>query len=473
MITSVGMEVHAELLTKTKMFCRCANAFGGEVNTRVCPVCLGLPGTLPIINRLAVELVLRTSLALNCKIAMKSFFHRKNYFYPDLPKGYQVSQYGETNPLGYHGWLDIPGERINIARVHLEEDTGKLMHLPGGGSGVDLNRAGVPLMEIVTAFPPDIHSGETAKEYLTFLRLTLIYLGVCDGKMEHGSMRCEPNISIAPEGSEKLGTKAELKNLGSFRSVVLGIAHESERMKTALDAGQTLRQETRGWNETSEMSYPMRVKEMENDYRYFIDPDLPPMEFSEEYIESLRAGLPELPLHKRNRYMDTLGLSEYDAGLLISEPTWAEYFDRTISLGVEPKLACNWMNGEFARLLNETGLLAENSKVTPEHIMDIVQLITAGDINGKQAKEVFEKCFATGEMPSAIVQRDELSQISDNSVIHELVVKVLTENPDAVQKFKDGKINLKGFLIGQVMKESKGRANPELVNEIISEKLKS
>lgn len=473
MITSVGMEVHAELLTQTKMFCRCANSFGGEVNTRVCPICLGLPGSLPIINRLAVEHVLRTALALNCQIAMKSFFHRKNYFYPDLPKGYQVSQYGETNPLGYHGWLDIPGERIRIARVHLEEDTGKLMHLPGGGSGVDLNRAGVPLMEIVTAFPPDIHSGETAKEYLTFLRLTLLYLGVCDGKLEHGSMRCEPNISIAPEGSEKLGTKAELKNLGSFRSVVLGIAHESARMQSVLESGQTLRQETRGWDETNERSYPMRVKEMENDYRYFIDPDLPPMEFSEEYIESLRAGLPELPMQRRSRYIDQLGLSEYDAGVLISEPSWAAYFDKTVEIGAEPKLACNWMNGEFARLLNETGKQAENSGVTPEHILDIVQLVKSGSINGKQAKEVFEKSFFTGDFPSAIVQKEGLSQMSDAGAIESLVIRVLEENPDAVQKFKDGKTNLKGFLVGQVMKESKGRANPEIVNAILSEKLES
>ncbi len=472
-ITSVGMEVHAELLTNTKMFCRCANRFGGEVNTRICPVCLGLPGSLPVINKQATEHVLRTALALNCKIAMKSFFHRKNYFYADLPKGYQVSQYGETNPIGYHGYLDIPGSRIKIARVHLEEDTGKLMHLPGGGSGVDLNRAGVPLMEIVTAFPPDIHDGETAKEYLTYLRLTLIYLGVCDGKLEQGSMRCEPNISIAPEGSEKLGIKTELKNLGSFRSVVQGISFETERMKMALENGEKLMQETRGWDETNLRSYPMRVKEMENDYRYFVDPDLPPMVFSEEYVEKLRSDLPELPIQLRSRYIEKMELSDYDAGLLISEPEWALFFDKVVELGSDPKMACNWMNGEFARLLNESGQSADNSKITPEHIQDIVQLVTSGTINGKQAKEVFESSFETGDKPTTIVQQSGLSQISDEAQIFEIVSKVLNENPDAVQKYKQGKVNLKGFLVGQVMKESKGRANPETVNRILSDKLDS
>lgn len=490
------MEVHAELLTRTKMFCRCTNAFGGEVNTRICPVCLGLPGSLPVINKKAVEYVLKTALALNCQIARRSLFHRKNYFYPDLPKGYQISQYGETNPIGYSGWLDIPirseenrireeehagrkGEppvpkgmkRVRIRRVHLEEDTGKLLHLPGGGSGVDYNRSGVPLMEIVTDFPPDMHSAEEAKEYLQMLRLTLIYLGVCDGKMEQGSLRCEPNISIAPEGSEALGVKTELKNLSSFRAVMLGIQHEAERMRRALETGHSLKQETRGWDEERETSYVMRTKEYEEDYRYFVDPDLPPMEFSEETIEQLRASLPELPMEKRRRYIEDLKLSEYDAGLLIEEPAWANFFDESVKLGGAPKAVCNWMNGDFARLLNEHRQTVESTKITPSHIVDLVKLIESNRISGKVGKEVFEQSFMTGKMPSQIVEERGLVKISDESALVAIVREVLAENSDVVEKYRSGKIGVKGFLVGQVMKKTNGRADPEIVNRILEEEL--
>lgn len=475
-VTSVGMEVHAELLTQTKMFCSCRNEFGGEVNTRVCPVCLGHPGSLPYINRSAVEHVLRTALALNCKIAMRSLFHRKNYFYPDLPKGYQVSQYEETNPIGYAGSLEIPtsgGEfrTIRIRRVHLEEDTGKLMHLPAGGSGVDFNRAGVPLMEIVTDYPPDIHTPDEAREYLQQLRLVLIYLGVCDGKMEQGSMRCEPNISIASEGSAELGVKTELKNLSSFRAVAVGIEHEAGRMEKLLSDGETLRQETRGWDEKWEKSFAMRVKEREHDYRYFTDPDLPPMVFSEEYVEGLRKELPELPMAKRRRFVETLGLSPYDAGVLVSEPAWAEFFDKTVALGADPKQACNWMNGDFARLLNEQKIPASQSKITAAHIVDIANAVSLGAISGKIAKELFERCFETGELPSEIAKREGLSQISDSSAILAAVMETIAENPDAVQKFKDGKANIKGFIVGQVMKKTRGRANAEMVNSLVEKEL--
>lgn len=470
------MEVHAELLTRTKMFCACVNEFGGEVNTRVCPICLGLPGSLPYINRAAVEHVLRTALALNCKIAMRSLFHRKNYFYPDLPKGYQISQYEETNPIGYSGYLDIPSangtKRIRIRRVHLEEDTGKLMHLPSGKSGVDFNRAGVPLMEIVTDFPPDIHTPDEAREYLQQLRLILIYLGVSDGKMEQGSMRCEPNISIAKDGATELGVKTELKNLSSFRAVALGIEHEAQRMEKAIAGGETLRQETRGWDESKEASYVMRVKEREHDYRYFTDPDLPPMVFTEKQIATLRASLPELPMAKRERYMEKLGLSAYDAGVLVSEPQWAAFFDDAVNHGGDAKMVCNWMNGDFARLLNEEKLSVGDSKITPAHIVDLIAAIASGEISGKIAKEVFEKSFRDGRMPSQIVSSEGLSQISDAGAIEAAVRQVVDENPDAVAKYNEGKTNIKGFLIGQVMKKTGGRANPELVNNLMEEALK-
>src|SRR5437763_7244110 len=340
-VASSGMEVHAELLTHSKMFCRCPVAFGGEPNTRVCPVCLGLPGSLPVPNHHAIELVLKTAVALNCTVAMRSIFHRKNYFYPDLPKGYQISQYGETNPLGYGGYLDIPHgkngtKRVRIRRVHLEEDTGKLMHLPAGGSGVDYNRAGVPLMEIVTDFPPDIECAEEAKDYLSTLRNILLYLRVCDGKMEEGSVRCEPNISVRPKGTETLGTKTELKNLNSFHSVQLGVEFELRRQIAVLQEGGAVLQETRGWNEQRESSFVMRRKETENDYRYFPDPDLVPMVFEEREIEDLKRGLPELPMAKASRYQKEFSLSEYDAGVLVSDFERAQFFEETVKLGGEP-----------------------------------------------------------------------------------------------------------------------------------------
>lgn len=469
------MEVHAELLTRTKMFCGCLNEFGGEVNTRVCPVCLGLPGSLPVANRVAVEFVLKTALALNCNIAKKSYFHRKNYFYPDLPKGYQISQYEETNPIGYHGHLLIKyqGEtkKIRIRRVHLEEDTGKLMHLPRGGSGIDFNRSGVPLMEIVTDYPPDIHSPEEAREYLHQLRLTLLYLGVCDGRMEQGSFRCEPNISIAPENSSQLGIKTELKNLSSFRSVTMGIEFEAKRMEEILRQGGTLTQETRGWDEANERSYPMRSKEHEHDYRYFTDPDLPPLVFSDEYIESIRARLPELPFAKHDRYTSQLKLSDYDASVLVNDPDKARYFDEVVTLGADPKIACNWLTGDLSKLLNEKNITVYESNFTPAHLADLVKSVQEGVISGKQAKDVLEDSFSTGTMPSTIITENGLAQVKDSLSLLKLVQEVLSENPDAVEKYRAGKLNIKGYLIGQAMKKSNGRANPQLLDELMMSEL--
>ncbi|HWD37432.1 MAG TPA: Asp-tRNA(Asn)/Glu-tRNA(Gln) amidotransferase subunit GatB [Fimbriimonas sp.] len=471
-IPSVGMEVHAELATNSKMFCRCQVAFGGEPNTRTCPVCLGLPGTLPVPNKRAIEMVVRTALALNCTIAMRSIFHRKNYFYPDLPKGYQVSQYGETNPLGYAGYLDLPsGKRVRIRRVHLEEDTGKLMHLPSGGSGVDYNRAGTPLMEIVTDFPPDIASPEDAKEYLSELRQILVYLGVCDGKMEEGSLRCEPNISVRIASSDTLGTKTELKNLNSFRSVQLGVGFEVRRQIAVLEGGGTVLQETRGWNEQKESSFLMRVKEAENDYRYFPDPDLAPMVFTEEYVEDLRKSLPELPGAKHKRYREELGLSDYDAGLLIADRAWANYFEQAVALGGEPKAVCNWMTSDFAKLLNDSGQTAEESKVKPAAIIELVKLVQEGTINGKTAKKVLADAFESGKMPSQIVAESGATQISDKDTVVAAAKEVIAESPDVVAKYRAGQQNVLGFFVGQIMKRTSGRANAKLVQDVIRELL--
>jgi aspartyl-tRNA(Asn)/glutamyl-tRNA(Gln) amidotransferase subunit B len=471
-IPSVGMEVHAELATRSKMFCRCPAAFGGEPNTRTCPICLGLPGTLPVPNKAAIEMVLKASLALNCTIAMHSIFHRKNYFYPDQPKGYQVSQYGETNPLGYYGYLEIPTKtgdvkRIGIQRVHLEEDTGKLMHLPNGGSGVDYNRAGVPLMEIVTAFPPDIADPEEAKEYLSQLRQILVYLGVCDGKMEEGSLRCEPNISVRAEGSDRYGTKTELKNLNSFRSVQMGVSFEVRRQIAEIENGGVVLQETRGWNEQKESSYVMRIKESENDYRYFPDPDLVPMEFSDDYIKSLRASLPEPPLAKFRRYQSELGLDRYEAGWLTADLGWTRYFEEAVSLGGQPKAVYNWISSDFSKLLNDAGVSPQASKVTPAHLNDLVKLVEAGTVSGKMAKDLLADAFKSGRLPSEIAKEQGASQISDEAAIQAIARAVLASNPDVVEKFRAGNVGVKGFLVGQVMKQSQGRANPQLAQSIV------
>lgn len=484
--TSVGLEVHAELLTESKMFCRCPVDFGGQPNTRVCPVCLGLPGSLPVPNRAAVEMVMKTALALNCQVPEVSVFHRKNYFYPDLPKGYQVSQYGETNPIGYHGWIDIPTagggtKRVKIRRVHLEEDTGKLMHLPGGGSGVDYNRAGVPLMEIVTDFPPDVESGDEARAYLQQLRLLLIYLGVCDGKLEEGSMRCEPNISVRPVGSETFGTKTELKNLNSFKSVQLGVEYETKRQIEVYEAGGKVLQETRGWNEGTLASYVMRVKEEEMEYRYFPCPDLVPMEFSRDSVEEMRQSLPELPLAKQQRFMQDLGLSDYDAGVLVADQEWARFFEEAVALGGDPKLVCNWMNGDFAALLNETGQVgratgradaeSEVSKITPGHLVELIGLIASGTITGKIAKDIFPEMFETGSSAKALVDSKGLVVLSDMDEISRMVAEVLAENSGQVEQYLAGKDGLFGFFVGQMMKKTGGRANPKNVQDELRKQL--
>lgn len=466
------MEVHAELATRSKMFCGCPVGFGGEPNSRVCPVCTAQPGSLPVPNRAAVEMVIRTALALNCTVPEHSIFHRKNYFYPDLPKGYQISQYGETNPLGHGGWLDIPAadgsKRVHIRRVHLEEDTGKLMHLPAGESGIDYNRAGVPLMEIVTEFPPDIHSSEQCREYLTQLRLLLLYLGVCDGKMEEGSFRGEPNISVSTvEGA--LGVKTELKNLSSFRAVTLGVDSEVRRQSEALARGEKIVQQTRGWNEEREDTFVMRTKEEENDYRYFPDPDLPPMRISGEWVERLRASLPELPMARRGRYL-ALGLSEKEAMQIIAEPETAYFFDGCLAAGAPAKVACNWIVGEMARLLKEAGHGIGVSKALPGHIAELHTLVEAGALSATMAKDVFGESFRTGRSPKEI-SSSGVGQISDREALVAECRKILEANGAEVQKYKAGNANLLGFFVGQVMKATQGRANPQMLRDILQEEL--
>jgi len=426
-------------------------------------------------NLAAIQMVIRTALALNCTVPVHSIFHRKNYFYPDLPKGYQISQYGQTNPLGYDGYLEIPAgdgtKKVSIRRVHLEEDTGKLCHLPGGESGIDYNRSGLPLMEIVTEFPPDLHSAEEAKEYLVQLRLLLLYLGVCDGKMEEGSFRGEPNISVAAEGADTLGTKTELKNLSSFRAVMLGVESETARQVEALSQGETITQQTRGWNEQKETTFVMRTKEEENDYRYFPDPDLPPMSISQEWVDRLRATLPELPMARRSRYRDELGLSEKDAAQIVSDPQTAIFLDECVTAGADPKAACNWITGELARLLKEADQTIDQSAIRPEYLAELLALINDGTLSGTMAKDVFEAMFIEARSPKEIAAERDIEQVSDEGALREVSRRIVAENPNETQKYKAGNANLLGFFVGQAMKAMQGRANPQMLRDIMTQEL--
>ena len=472
----VGMECHAELLTESKMFCGCRNEFGGEPNTRCCPVCMGLPGSLPVMNKKAVEHVIRTAVALNCSINPHAKFDRKNYFYPDLPKGYQISEYDV--PIGVEGSLDIEvnGEtkRIHIRRVHLEEDTGKLFHIPGDNreSFVDLNRSGVPLMEIVTEFPPDIHSADEAREYLVKLRAILTYIDVCDGKMEEGSLRAEPNVSIRPVGSDTFGTKTEIKNLNSFRAVHRGIEYECARQAELLDRGERIVQETRGWSEAKQTTFSQRSKEVEQEYRYFPEPDLVPLDITDDWIEQVRAGMPELPDARRRRFLDEYGLPPYDAALLTETRAAADYFEETARTCGDPKTASNWIMGDLTRLLNGAGKEIADSPIPAANLAVMIQRISDGTISGKIAKSLVEEMFATGEAPDAIIASRGWRTIRDSGAVIALVEKVIADNPKVVLEIKEkGLVQKKGFLVGQVMKASQGKADPQEVNRLIDERL--
>jgi aspartyl-tRNA(Asn)/glutamyl-tRNA(Gln) amidotransferase subunit B len=475
----IGMEVHAELLTRSKMFCACSAEFGGEPNTRCCPVCLGLPGSLPVANRQAVEFVVRAAMALNCEINRETFFHRKNYFYPDLPKGYQISQYGDT-PIGVRGWIEIETEdggvkRIGIRRVHLEEDTGKLLHSSPSESEVDYNRSGVPLMEIVTEHDPrpgfdQINTAYEAREYIMQLRQILLYLGVCDGKMEEGSLRCEPNVSVRPVGSREYGTRTELKNLNSFRSVYRGLEYEIRRQIETIRSGGTVVHETRRWDEETEVTAPMRGKELEQEYRYFPEPDLLPFRFDEEQLERLRSELPELPLQRRRRFQE-MGLSRADAAALTSEKAIADWFEEAAREYGEPRTIANWVLSELLRLLNLTGESILSCRVRPAQLAGLVRLIDDGTISGKIAKSVFEEMFRTGREAREIVEASGQTQISDEEAILSAVRKVVAANEKVAADVRGGKEKSIGFLVGQVMKETGGRANPRLVNELLRREL--
>jgi aspartyl-tRNA(Asn)/glutamyl-tRNA(Gln) amidotransferase subunit B len=467
----IGMEVHAELLTQSKMFCRCsADFFGAEPNTLTCPVCTGMPGVLPVINQKAVEYTIMAALALNCEIAKASVFSRKNYFYPDLPKSYQISMY--DLPLSENGWLEIEvngrSKRISIERVHLEEDTAKLSHV-GEHSLVDFNRSGVPLMEIVSQ--PDMRSADEAHAYLTKLHQILRYLGVSSGDMEKGAMRCEANVSLRPMGSTEYGTKVEVKNLNSFRSVKLALDYEIQRQRRVLDEGGSVEQVTMGWDENRGVTVVQRSKEYAHDYRYFPEPDLPPLSISRKWVEEIRGKLPELPDTRRDRFMAEYGLSAYDAGVLIADKAVADYFEACVQAYPEAKTVSNWITGELFRLLKETETCIEETKMTPTALSELLTIVEKGTINQNTAKVVLGEMFQSGRAAAEIVAEKGLAQISDVNELGQVVDQVIAANPDPVAEYRAGKERLLGWFIGQVMKATRGKANPQLVTKLLKEKL--
>jgi aspartyl-tRNA(Asn)/glutamyl-tRNA(Gln) amidotransferase subunit B len=471
----IGLEVHAQLKTKSKMFCACATNFGDAPNRNICPVCTGQPGTLPVVNRLAVEMAVKAGLALRCTIHGRSVFARKNYFYPDLPKGYQISQY--EYPLCTKGYIDIKTgsshRRIGITRVHLEEDAGKLMHAAAhpDKSLVDFNRCGVPLIEIVSE--PDMRSTAEAGDYLRTLRNALVYLGVCDGNLEQGNFRCDANISIRPVGQSKLGTRTEMKNLNSFKAVERAIAYEIGRQSKVLDGGGTVVQETRLWDDVRGATEALRGKEEAHDYRYFPDPDLLPLEVDVRWIEGVQSTLPELAGERSKRFIEKYGLPEYDADVLTQDKKVADYFEDVIKAGAPPKKASNWVMGEILRTLKEKDIGIESAKISPRCLAGLISMVDSGKISVTAAKDVFAEMEISGEPPDAIVERKGLSQVSDAGALDAMVDKVIAGNPAQVGQYKCGKLQLLGFLVGLVMKESKGKANPQLVSELLKKKLGS
>lgn len=470
--TVIGVEVHAQLRTNSKMFCGCGTTFGLSANSQTCPVCLGLPGSLPVINRTAVDMAVRAGLALNCTIDTNNQFARKNYFYPDLPKGYQISQY--ESPICRHGWIEIPDgsrtKRIRIRRAHLEEDAGKNIHETGtSGSHVDLNRAGTPLLEIVTE--PDMGSADEVVAYLKGLRDILMYLEVCDGNMEEGSFRCEPNLSLRPVGQKEFGTKVELKNINSFRYVKDAVEYEIKRQTKVLSEGGTIRQETRLWNIERGETVVMRSKEEAHDYRYFPDPDLVPLKLDDEWIERLRADLPELPALRTKRFVSAYGLPEYDATILTASKGMADYFEVCVKQFNQPKTVSNWVMGELTRELNNSRTAISESPITPERLVSLLQMVDKGTISLKVAREIFPEFYSSGKTPEQIVQEKGLTQVSDEETLVKIIDEVLSKNPGQVAQFKEGKQQVLGFLVGQVMKASGGKANPGKVNELLRKRL--
>ncbi|ACL67658.1 glutamyl-tRNA(Gln) amidotransferase, B subunit [Anaeromyxobacter dehalogenans 2CP-1] len=473
----IGLEVHAQLLTRSKIFCGCSTAFGGAPNAHTCPVCLGLPGALPALNRAVVEMAVRTGLALGCEIRPKSVFARKNYFYPDLPKGYQISQYELPICEGGEVTFTLEGRdhTARLVRIHMEEDAGKNVHdvSADGASGVDLNRAGVPLVEIVSR--PDLRSAEEAVEYLKALRAILMALGVNDGNMQEGSLRCDANVSVMRKGASELGTRCEIKNMNSFRFLKQAIEFEARRQVELIEAGEPVVQETRLFDPDRGETRSMRSKEEAHDYRYFPEPDLPPVIVEAALVERIRGELPELPRARAERYQRRLGLSAYDAGNLVADAAVAAWFDAALgAYGAGPEAAkkvANWVTGELARLANETGEAPAAWKMTPARLAAVLRLVDAGTIGGPGAKQVVEEVFRTGAEPDAVVKAKGLAQVSDEGAIEAAVDKVLAANPGEAEKYRGGRKNLLGFFVGQVMKEMRGKGNPAVVNALLRRKL--
>ncbi len=469
--TVIGLEVHVELATATKIFCGCENKFGGAPNTHCCPVCTGMPGVLPVLNEKVVEFAAKAGLATNCKVATFSKMDRKGYYYPDLPKAYQISQF--DLPICKDGYVDIIAEsgskRIRITRIHMEEDAGKLLHDAGAGTAVDYNRCGVPLIEIVTE--PDMRSAEEARMFLETLKSIMQYTGVSDCKMQEGSLRCDVNISVREAGSDSLGTRTEMKNLNSFSAVCRAIEAESARQIAEIEDGGVIRQETRRFDDVKGKSYPMRGKEEAHDYRYFPDPDLVPVTLSDERIQELYHSLPELPEAKKKRYVEQMGLSEYDAGVLTAEKDIAMFFEACLDEYSEPKKVCNLIMTDLLRLLKEDGAEPECIPVSPEQLAETLRLIDSGQVNITVGKAVFEETFRTGENPADIVKKKGLEQISDTDELRAMLRDIIAANPGPLADYKGGKEKALTFFVGQVMKATRGQANPQVVNSLAREEL--
>jgi aspartyl-tRNA(Asn)/glutamyl-tRNA(Gln) amidotransferase subunit B len=473
----IGLEVHCQLLTETKLFCGCRNHFGDEPNTHVCPVCLGLPGALPVLSRYAVTLAVRAAVATHCTVQETSIFARKNYFYPDLPKGYQISQY--ELPLATEGYVEIPSggdfRRVRLQRIHMEEDAGKLLHegFPWSGekSGVDFNRSGVPLIEIVSH--PDMRSSEEAYDYLSALKAVLLYAGVSDCNMEEGSLRCDANVSVRRRGTEVFGTRAEIKNLNSFRNVARAIDHEVARQAALLESGGRIVQETRLWNADRAETVSMRSKEEAHDYRYFPEPDLPPLVVSASWVREVESALPELPAAKRARFVAEYAIPDYDAGVLTLSRDVADYYETVAKASGNAKAASNWVMTEILRKLKDDERPVGACPVSPSALAALVQLIDGGTISGKIAKDVFEKMWSTGDDPKTIVERDGLTQVSDEGPLLVAIGDVIQSSPDQVATYRKGKTGTFGWFVGQVMKRTGGKANPQLVNSLLKKALDS
>ena len=468
----IGLEVHAQLLTKAKIFCGCSTQFGAEPNSHACPVCMGMPGVLPVLNRKVVEFTMKMALATHCRINASCNFARKNYFYPDLPKGYQISQYAQ--PLSEHGYVDIEldggKKRIGITRIHMEEDAGKLLHdehLPS--SYVDLNRTGVPLIEIVSE--PDMRSAEEAAAYLRRLHEILVYLEICDGNMEEGSFRCDANVSLRPKGETAFGTRTELKNMNSFRNVQRALEYEIKRQQYILENGQEVIQETRLWDDSQGVTQSMRSKEEAHDYRYFPDPDLVPIVIDPVWIEGVQKSLPELPLEKRERFVRDYQLPPYDAGVLTASRALADYFEEVAKISGKPKIASNWVMGDVLRFLNEDKRDIKECPILPRSLAEMILIIEDGTISGKMAKDIIVEMYKTGNAPKTVIEEKGMVQITDEDALAKAIAGILAANPAQLEQYRAGKDKLFGYFVGQVMKATQGKANPQLINELLKKML--